>query len=230
MEQRVEELEREADATAPLPAPIAPLAVYNPDEVWGDIPHTSPPPPRDFSALAPPPGRRVRFGPLRRIAAATVAAIAPAQRALDEQWESANHAGPGCPFCDAMFSCNCWQERAELHRAAERERVRADRAAIAAAIRDGKCYCAQLPDDDDYAELCDICQEEERLRCDACGKLQCSAGCCGDCGSCSRCRGPECSRCHSWDCCCYDDREDDASSCGCGACEEHDWRAEEGWM
>ncbi len=151
------------------------------------------------------------------------------QRQLDQEWERANHAGPGCPFCDAIFSCDCWSRRREMHEAEERRRVRDERATIARAIAEGKCYCASLPQNDDYPEMCDICCREEALRCTGCGQLQCRPECCGDCGSCSRCRGPECSRCHSWDCCCYDDRED-ASSCGCGACEEHDWRAEEGWM
>jgi hypothetical protein len=130
--------------------------------------------------------------------------------------------GAGCQWCDAHFGCNCWAERAEQIRAEERARVRSDRAAIAAAIRDGKCYCDNMTQDEDYPSLCDICQREEELRCKGCGQLQCRPGCCGDCGSCSKCRGPACKGCGGWesDCTCYDDR-DGASSCGCGACEEH---------
>lgn len=145
------------------------------------------------------------------------------QRQLDEEWESANHSGPGCPFCDSLFgACSCWARRREAHEAEERRRVREERATIARAIEEGKCYCHQLSQD--YPEQCEICLKEEELRCHECGDLQCRPDCCGGCGGCERCRGPECKRCGDWDCSCYDDE----SSCGCGACEEHDWRAEEG--
>jgi hypothetical protein len=148
------------------------------------------------------------------------------QRALDQEWAGANHAGPGCSFCDSLFGgCGCWARRKEAHQAEELRRQRDDRAKIAQAIRDGKCYCASLPQHEDYSSLCDICQREEELRCTGCGQLQCRPGCCGDCGACTKCRGDPCSRCHDWDCCCYeDDDRDGASSCGCGACEEHDGR------
>jgi hypothetical protein len=142
------------------------------------------------------------------------------QRQLDEEWESANHSGPGCPFCDAIFSCDCWARRAEAHEAEERRRLRKERAAIARAQAEGRCYCDQLPQDEDYAQECEFCQREEELRCRNCGDLQCRPDCCGGCGGCERCRGPECKRCGDWECSCYDDR-DEESSCGCGACEEH---------
>jgi hypothetical protein len=150
------------------------------------------------------------------------------QAALDRQWASANHGGPGCPFCDSiMGGCRCWEERRELQEAEERRRRKEEQGKIAAAVARGECACALLEEDEDYPVMCDICQREEDLRCRECGKLQCEAGCCGGCGGCSRCR-PECTRCGFWEdqCGCYDDR-DDASSCGCGACEEHDWRAED---
>jgi hypothetical protein len=140
------------------------------------------------------------------------------QRQLDEEWESANHSGPGCPFCDSLFGgCSCWARRREAHEAEERRRVREERATIARAIEEGKCYCEQLPQHEEYAQECEICLKEEELRCRECGDLQCRPGCCGGCGGCERCRGPECKRCGDWDCSCYDDE----SSCGCGACEEH---------
>jgi hypothetical protein len=244
---------------------------------------TSQPAERDFSSLAPPPGRRARFGPSRRpspVAGATpqpepepepehghsaepcrhceqpdrcdcpcvvctgvrriaagLEAVAHsretppswAQQQLDRQWESANLGGAGCPFCDAVFGCGCWRERAEMHELVERQRVRDERAVIAAAIRDGKCYCDQLSQGDDYPEMCEICQREEELRCRECGQLQCRPECCGGCGGCSRCRGDPCKGCGGWesDCCCHDDREEDRESCGCGACEEHDGREED---
>lgn len=161
-----------------------------------------------------------------------LAARSSIQRALDEEWAHANFSGPGCPFCDSLFgACGCWERRREAHEAEERRQVREDRAAIARAIADGKCYCDQLSqeDPDGYAECCEICQREEELRCRECGQLECRPGCCGGCGGCERCRGPECKRCGSWDCCCYEDDRDGASSCGCGACEEHRSWGEGGW-
>lgn len=150
--------------------------------------------------------------------------VSSIQRALDQEWAAANFAGHGCPFCDSLFGgCGCWARRAEAHQAEERRRQREDRAAIAKALAEGKCYCDQLSDDEDYQQECEFCQREEELRCTGCGQLQCRPGCCGDCGSCTNCCGDPCSRCKDWDCCC-DDREDDRSSCGCGACEEHDGR------
>jgi hypothetical protein len=154
------------------------------------------------------------------------------QRALDQEWASANFAGPGCPFCDSIFGgCSCWARRAEAHTAEERRQMREDRAAIARAIAEGKCYCDKLSQNSDYQEECDICRREEELRCKGCGQLQCRPGCCGDCGNCSRCCGSACKRCGDWEsnCHCWDDREDDRSSCGCGACEEHDGREESCW-
>lgn len=149
------------------------------------------------------------------------------QRQLDEEWEMANHAGPGCPFCDAIISCDCWARRAEMMEAEERRRQREERATVAARVARGEdaCEC------DDYGQ-CQACYEEEKARCGACGQLQCKPGCCGECRSCERCMGPPCPRCKDWgDCGCYDDQDerDEQSSCGCGACEEHDWRAEEAW-
>jgi hypothetical protein len=85
--------------------------------------------------------------------------ISPLRRLLDEQWASANFDGPGCPFCDAMFTCNCWAERAELMRAAERQEAR--------------CTC----DEDGECENCDA---RERSRCDYCGAYAdepCRPGC-----------------------------------------------------
>jgi hypothetical protein len=175
---------------------------------------------------APLPGERVRSGEWSSSAPAPAAPDTRShiQRQLDEEWELANHSGPGCPFCDSLFgACGCWERRREAHEAEERRRQREDRAAIARAIADGKCYCDQLSEDGDYPEECDICRREEELRCTGCGQLECRPGCCGDCGGCSRCR-TECKRCGGWEdqCCCYeDDGRDGASSCGCGACEEH---------
>lgn len=112
------------------------------------------------------------------------------QAALDSEWAGANFSGPGCPFCDALLGgCSCWEQRAEMHRAEEHRQVRADRAAIAAAIARGACYCDSLSQDSEYPDCCDICRREEELRCKECGELQCRAGCCGGCGGCSRCRG-----------------------------------------
>jgi hypothetical protein len=146
------------------------------------------------------------------------------QRALDAEWACANFAGPGCPFCDSiMGGCRCWEERREAQEAEERRRSRQDRAAIAARIARGECTCDQLSQHSDYPNECEVCQREEELRCRECGQLQCRPDCCGGCGGCSRCRGDPCKRCGDWDCCCYDDR-DERSSCGCGACEEHDYR------
>lgn len=125
------------------------------------------------------------------------------QRQLDAEWESANHSGPGCPFCDATTSCDCWARRREMMEAEERRRRAEERALVA----QGKCACHLMPEDAHY--MCDHCEKMEELSCDCCGKLQCSAGCCGGCGACSRCSGPACSRCGGFgDCGCYDDREE----------------------
>lgn len=158
----------------------------------------------------------VCIGVRREVASAVTAEVidrlgAPtsAQRALDEQWAGANLGGSGCPFCDSMFGCSCWRERAELRQYAERQQRRADAAVIAQAIREGKCACHLLEDDGDYPVMCEICEREEALRCNNCGKLQCGTECCGGCGGCSRCRTePECRRCGSYDCSCYEDEEE----------------------
>jgi hypothetical protein len=243
-EERVDELEREeAEAAAPQTLPLLPLATYDPSEVWGDIPHQSPY--RDFSALAPErprPISQVFGGPNPRAwrvrqeaevataearATETRAAADRVEQQLDTEWESANLGGPGCPFCDSiMGGCSCWQERAEMHRLRERQQVRASRAEIAARVARGECTCDQMTQHSDYPSLCEVCEQEERLRCTGCGQLQCRPDCCGDCGGCSRCCGPACRHCDQYGdrCWCHDDQEDDRSSCGCGACEEHDWR------
>lgn len=150
------------------------------------------------------------------------------QTALDSEWESANFAGPGCPFCDALFSCSCWAQRAEMREAEERRRLREERAEIAARIARGECFCDQLNQDPDYPSECEICEREEELRCKECGGLPCKPECCGGCGGCSRCRGDPCKMCGDYDdrCNCYDDRyEDDdydpSDPYGDGAPEEH---------
>jgi hypothetical protein len=165
----------------------------------------------------------VCIGVRREVAAAVVAAAqeviqrlgAPtsARITLDRQWENANLGGPGCPFCDATFGCSCWAERRELHQYAERQQRRADAAIIARAIAEGKCYCDQMSQNDDYPEMCDICQREEELRCRECGRLECGPECCGGCGGCSRCRGDPCKRCDAWEseCCCYEQDADEES-------------------
>lgn len=151
-------------------------------------------------------------------------ALDSVQQQLDSQWASANLGGPGCPFCDSIFGgCRCWSERAEMYKLQERRTLRADRAEIAARIARGECTCDQMTQHSDYPNECEVCQREEELRCKDCGQLECRPGCCGGCGGCSNCRGEACKRCGDFDdrCCCYDDREEDRESCGCGACEEH---------
>lgn len=133
------------------------------------------------------------------------AAPPPNESALDREWRMANFAGPGCPFCDAIIGCGCWERRTEERAAEERRRVRQDRATIAARIARGECTCDQLSQYSDYNELCDVCQHEEELRCRECGQLECRPECCGGCGGCSRCRGDPCKRCGDWDCCCYEE-------------------------
>ena len=177
---------------------------------------------------APGPDTRSRSSSLAFAATVRSAAAQPIswiQRQLDEEWAHANFSGPGCPFCDSLLgACGCWERRREMMEAEERRQTREDRAAIARAIAEGKCYCDQLSEDGDYPEECDICRREEELRCTGCGQLECRPGCCGDCGNCDRCAGPECSGCGRRDCWCDQDERDGASSCGCGACEEHDGR------
>ena len=152
----------------------------------------------------------------------------PLQRALDRQWALANFAGPGCPFCDAMFSCSCWAERREAQEVEERRRLRAERAEIAARVARGECTCDAQSGCSEYGGyMCEVCEREESLRCRECGELQCRAGCCGGCGGCTRCRGDPCKRCNDWDCTCYDDRYEEESDYdpsdpyGDGAPEEH---------
>lgn len=92
------------------------------------------------------------------------------QRQLDEEWANANFDGPGCPFCDAMFSCDCWARRSEMIAAAAREEERARRG------RAG-CTCAV---DDREGHGCEYCC----ARCDECGAYPdepCRSGC-GDHG------------------------------------------------
>lgn len=117
------------------------------------------------------------------------------QRALDEQWASANFAGPGCPFCDAMFSCDCWARRAEMIEAEHRREERERRATAAR----GGSTCSE-----DGSE-CDYCLHQ----CKDCGAYPdepCRPGC-GD-------HGPE----HE-----EDDRTEygDCSGCypGCFGCQ-----------
>jgi hypothetical protein len=150
------------------------------------------------------------------------------QRGLDDEWDSANFAGPGCPFCDSLFGCSCWVQRAEAREAEERRRVRAARAEVAA--RAGVCACDALSEDSQcpYPSLCEVCQREEELRCRECGGLPCRADCCGGCGSCTRCCGSSCKRCGDFEsnCRCWEDDEEDdydpSDPYGDGAPEEHE--------
>lgn len=95
------------------------------------------------------------------------------QKALDDEWAAANFDGPGCPFCDAMFSCDCWARRAEMIEAEYRREQRERRAAPI----EGECTCEE-------DMWCDHCRAEEANRCDECGAPAgepCRPGC-GDRG------------------------------------------------
>lgn len=91
----------------------------------------------------------------RDLAAAPLAAAVQKswiQRALDAEWAAANFAGPGCPFCDAMFGCGCQARRSEMIEAEYRREQRQRQQELAAA----GCTCTE-----EDGHPCPYCDERD---------------------------------------------------------------------
>lgn len=94
----------------------------------------------------------------RRAAAAEPSWI---QRQLDEERAAANFAGPGCPYCDAYFTCDCQARRSEMIQAEYRRQERERRTVCTC------CHCCTCGRRE--PETCPACDADEREsagRCD----------------------------------------------------------------
>ena len=196
---------------------VAAMAAEGATVAWGDlacpapatIPVSSTPtrhPARDFSALLAPRKADSTYTALFRAAAASAAAAAAeGQARLDAEWDSADLASAGCPFCDSLYCTSHWAERAEAQRQQAKREAAAHRAALAAAVAAGRCTCELEFSEEELQRgaECELCCKQEELRCDSCGLYPCAQGCCGGCGGCRDCNPPN-NCCGRYDCDCED--------------------------
>ena len=114
------------------------------------------------------------------------------QRQLDEERAAANFAGPGCPYCDAYFTCDCQARRSEMIQAEYRRQERERRTVCTC------CHCCTCGRRE--PETCPACDADERE----------SAGRCDDCGA------PAGQPCHPR--CGEREEEDGDDDYGCPGC------------
>lgn len=114
------------------------------------------------------------------------------QRQLDEERAAANFAGPGCPYCDAYFTCDCQARRSEMIQAEYRRQERERRTV---------CTCCH----------CCTCGRREPETCPACDSDGHSSG-----GHCDDCGAPAGQPCHPR--CGEREEEDHDDDYGCPGC------------